>query len=264
MIRISANLGFLWNELPLPDAIRRAAASGFDAVECHEPYDHDPADVAAALSETGLEMVSLNTFTGDRPGDFGLAALPDRIHEARTAIDQAIGYADAIDCAAVSVVAGRSGRTPESEPVFRDNLGYAAEQAAAVGRTVLIEPLNTNVAEDYHLVYTDAAIETIEAVGAPNLKLMLDTFHMSTMEADPLLDVIARALPHIGHIQISAFPDRGEPDRIQSVQGNIDFTELLPAIEALGYGRPFGAEYNPRGDSVESGLSWLASWRHGV
>ena len=52
--------------------------------------------VRAALDETGLEMVSLNTFTGDRPGDFGLAALPDRVDEARRAIDQAIAFADVV------------------------------------------------------------------------------------------------------------------------------------------------------------------------
>ncbi|EIM73861.1 hydroxypyruvate isomerase [Nitratireductor aquibiodomus RA22] len=34
MLRFSANLGFLWTELALPDAVRRAHAAGFDAVEC--------------------------------------------------------------------------------------------------------------------------------------------------------------------------------------------------------------------------------------
>ncbi|MGB1826557.1 MAG: isomerase, partial [Candidatus Puniceispirillaceae bacterium] len=33
--RFSANLGFLWTDRPLADAVRAAAAAGFDAVECH-------------------------------------------------------------------------------------------------------------------------------------------------------------------------------------------------------------------------------------
>ncbi|MEN8934506.1 MAG: isomerase, partial [Planktotalea arctica] len=37
-MKFSANLGFLWSELSLPDAIRAAKAAGFDAVECHWPY----------------------------------------------------------------------------------------------------------------------------------------------------------------------------------------------------------------------------------
>lgn len=33
-MKFSANLGFLWQELPLAEAIYAAKAAGFDAVEC--------------------------------------------------------------------------------------------------------------------------------------------------------------------------------------------------------------------------------------
>ena len=81
-MRFSANLGFLWADLPLPQAIRAAAAAGFDAVECHWPYDADPAEVAAALRDTGLPMLGLNTLRGAL-GENGLSALPGREAEAR-------------------------------------------------------------------------------------------------------------------------------------------------------------------------------------
>ena len=42
MVTFSANLGFLWADLPLPAAIRAAKAAGFDAVECHWPYATPP------------------------------------------------------------------------------------------------------------------------------------------------------------------------------------------------------------------------------
>ncbi|MCB1346732.1 MAG: isomerase, partial [Rhodobacteraceae bacterium] len=61
MRRFSANLGFLWADLPLPHAIRAAHAAGFDAVECHWPYDSDPALVRTALQETVLPMLGINT-----------------------------------------------------------------------------------------------------------------------------------------------------------------------------------------------------------
>ena len=60
-----ANLGFLWPYLALPDAIHAAKAAGFGAVECHWPYEVNPNDVRAALAETGLSMLSLNTQRGD-------------------------------------------------------------------------------------------------------------------------------------------------------------------------------------------------------
>ncbi len=50
MIRFAANLGFLWNDRALPDAIHAAAVARFDAVECHMPYDEDPIAVRAAMT----------------------------------------------------------------------------------------------------------------------------------------------------------------------------------------------------------------------
>ena len=61
IIKFSANLGFLWAELELPDAILAAKAAGFDAVECHWPYDTDPKTVYEALQKTNLTMIGLNT-----------------------------------------------------------------------------------------------------------------------------------------------------------------------------------------------------------
>ena len=42
MIKWSANLGFLWTDRPLPEAVMAAHNAGFTAVECHWPYDCDP------------------------------------------------------------------------------------------------------------------------------------------------------------------------------------------------------------------------------
>lgn len=254
MMVISANLGFLWTDLPLPNAIRAAGDAGFDAVECHMPYDTPADEVRLALSETGLSMVSLNTRTGDHPDDFGVAALPGRQQLAKQYIDEAIEYAAAIDCRAVSIVAGKSGRTTEAETVYRSNLAYAAERAAGDGIGVLIEPLNTDVAADYHLVSADAGVETIAAVGASNLKLMVDCFHISVMDG-ALKPVFERVVDHIGHVQFASIPDRSEPDR-----GSTDYAQLLPWIAGLGYDGAFGAEYNPA-TTVEAGLGWLDTVR---
>ena len=79
MTKFSANLGFLWADRPLPDAIRAAKTAGFDAVECHWPYDVPADEVKDALAETELSMLGLNTRRGDvANGDNGLSALPDR------------------------------------------------------------------------------------------------------------------------------------------------------------------------------------------
>ena len=108
-MKFSANLGFLWNDRPLPHAIRAAKAAGFDAVECHWPYGV-PAEVTkAALDETGLQMLGLNTRRGNTAiGENGLAALPGREADARAVIDEAIAYASIISAKAIHVMAGNS------------------------------------------------------------------------------------------------------------------------------------------------------------
>jgi hydroxypyruvate isomerase len=250
MTKLSANLGFLWADLPLPDAIRAAKRAGFEAVECHWPYAVPSANVKAALLDTGLAMLGLNTTRGGA-GDNGLSAIPGREAEARAAIDEAVAYAAAINCANIHVMAGFTDRGAAAEQTFRANLTYACAQAAPHGITILIEPLNSRDAPGYHLSDMDHAIATIKAVGAPNLKAMFDCYHIQIMQGD-LAKRLAACLPHIGHIQIAAVPDRGEPDA-----GEVNYPWLLPAIDAMGWDGFIGAEYKPRA-GTDAGLGWMA------
>ncbi len=249
--RFSANLGFLWNELALPESIKRAHAAGFDAVECHWPFDVDAEAVRDALLETGLPMLGLNTLRGDlSAGDFGIAAVEGREAEARAGIDQALDYADAIGARAVHVMAGRAG----DENVYIENIAYAADEARDLGLSVLLEPLNHRDVDDYFLCEVEQAAEIIRVVGAPNVKIMFDCYHVQIMEGD-LLRRIEAHLPFIGHIQIAAVPSRAEPD-----EGEVAYERLIPAIYEAGYEGYIGAEYKPRG-TTDEGLGWLAAMR---
>ncbi|SNR41865.1 hydroxypyruvate isomerase family protein [Puniceibacterium sediminis] len=253
-MKFSANLGFLWNDRPLPAAIRAAKAAGFDAVECHWPYDIPPSDVKSALEETGLKMLGLNTLRGNVPaGDNGLSAIPGREDEARAAIDQAIAYARAIDTPNIHVMAGFA-NGDDARQVFVANLTYACEQAQPHGITILIEPLNKYDAPGYFLTTTAQALDVMDMVGAANLRLMFDCYHVQLMEGD-LTHRIAALLPRIGHIQFASVPDRGAPDH-----GEINYAHIFRTIADLGYAAPLGAEYKPQGHT-EHTLQWLANLR---
>ena len=250
MRRFSANLGFLWADRPLPDAIRAAHAAGFDAVECHWPYDHDAGAVRAALDETGLVMLGLNTLRG-RPGENGLSALPGREAEARAAIDRALDYAAAIGCRAVHVMAGAA-QGPEAMATFRANLSYACDRAGDV--TILIEPLNRYDAPGYAIARAEEAAEIIDAAGLPNLRLMFDCYHQQIMGGD-LSRRLERFLPITGHVQIAAVPDRGTPDH-----GELEYRHILTVLDSMGWTRPIGAEYRDSRPTDET-LGWLTTLR---
>lgn len=250
MTCFSANLGFLWNDLPLPDAIRAASMAGFDAVECHWPYDVPAEDVAAALAETGLPMLGLNTRRGDLDaGENGVAALPGREDDARAFIDEAITYAVAIQASNIHVMAGFAAGQAAHDS-FIANLDYACTAAATHGITILIEPLNHYDAPGYFLNSTAQAKAIIDEVGASNLKLMFDCYHIQRLEGN-LTNKLTDLLPIIGHIQFASVPERGAPDH-----GEINYQHIYAHLATLGYDAPLGAEYKPDGDTDKS-LGWL-------
>lgn len=253
-MKFSANLGFLWNQRPLPAAIRAAKAAGFDAVECHWPYDVPAEETKAALTETGLEMLGLNTRRGNiSVGENGLSALPGREADARAAIDEALAYARATGTKAVHVMAGNSSG-PRARAAFVENLGYACGKATADGITILIEPLNHYNAPGYFLNSTGQAVDIIREVAKPNLRLMFDFYHIQIMEGDVTrrFEVL---LPVIGHVQIASVPDRGAPDH-----GELDYGYVLGRIAASGWLHPIGAEYLPENKAAPD-MTWLAKYQ---
>lgn len=251
-VNFSANLGFLFTELSLTDAVAKAASCGFTAIECHWPFDTPALDLRQACAASGLPLLGLNTWCGDvKNGEFGLSALPESIDTARAEIDRALGYARASGARAVHVMAGRFGDID----TFVSNLTYATQQAAPDNINILIEPLNNRDVPDYLLTNLSVAMDLQDRVGADNLKIMFDCYHMQIMGGD-LLKRATGALDRIGHIQIAAVPDRGEPDG-----GEIDYRWLIPALLDAGYQGHIGAEYKPRTGDTASGLGWMDSYR---
>ncbi len=254
MIRFSANLGFLWIDRPLVDAIHAAKSAGFGAVECHWPYATSAEEVAQALQDTGLKMLGLNTQRGNvDSGENGLAAVAGREAEARGFIDEAIDYAKAIDCPNIHVMAGFTNKDEVAQNTFADSLSYACDEAAACGKTILIEPLNKYDAPGYHLSTLEEAQAVLKTVGATNLKIMFDCYHLQIMGGD-LLRRFKDAASDIGHVQFASVPARTEPN-----VGEVDYVWLLNAISQTGFDAPFGAEYKPKG-KTDDGLSWMNSF----
>ena len=248
-MRFSANLGFLWTDLALTDAVHAAARAGFAAVECHWPYETPPRQLCAALSETGLPLLGINTIRGE---GFGLSALPDQAAQARAAIDQALDYAARAGAAAVHVMAGNASG-PQADRAFRAALRYAADRAAPLGITILIEPLNPHDAPGYFLRDTAQAVNILRDLGRDNLALMFDCYHVARTEGD-VIDRLRDTLPWIGHVQFAGVPDRGRPDH-----GTLDYRAVFDALRAAGWTRPPGAEYRPDG-ATDASLGWMRSF----
>jgi len=250
MTQFSANLGYLWTDRSLPDAIHAAKEAGFDAVECHWPYAVPVDDVKAALKDTSMQMLGLNTAGGIvEKNELGLCAVPGREQEARDMLDEAIDYAMQIGTKNIHAMAGfASGAEARSQ--FVENLRYGLDKVNNLPIVLLIEPVNTFDAPDYFLSTTVQAEKILNEVANPKLQLMFDCYHVQLMQGN-LGGLFKHHLKHIGHVQFSSVPDRGPPDT-----GEINFSYLFNYIQSLGYRSPLGAEYRPNGDT-DASLGWL-------
>ncbi|MBW3096554.1 hydroxypyruvate isomerase family protein [Pseudohoeflea coraliihabitans] len=258
-MKFSANLGFLFTELELPEAVGRAAACGFPAVEAHWPYATPAAQLKKALEAAQIPMLSLNTPRGSvAQGEFGLFAVPGREAEALAGFDQALDYAVAIGCGMIHAMAGRAERDgaagQKAADCFIANLSEACRRAAAYGVTVLIEPINDGDAPGYFLRRPEQAAALMERIAADNLGLLFDCYHVQ-IEGGNVLARYRRHHALIRHVQFAAVPGRGAPD-----QGEIAYGWLLRQLRDAGHAGFFGAEYRPAG-ATEDSLAWLRDWR---
>ena len=254
MVKLAANLTMLFNEVDFLDRFALAAENGFAAVEFLFPYPYPAQRLKALLDETGLELVLHNLPAGDwQAGERGIACLPDRRDEFRDGVGLAIDYAKTLDCPRLNTLAGIApeGVDPDDlTQVMVDNLRFAAAAFAAQGITLLIEPINTTDIPGFFLCHTEQAVNIIGAVGADNLKLQYDIYHMQIMEGN-LARTIEAHLDLIGHLQLADNPGRHEPG-----SGDIHFPFLFRRIDELGYAGWIGCEYEPAGDT-RAGLKWM-------
>jgi hydroxypyruvate isomerase len=251
MPRFAANLGYLFTERPLLERIDAAAQAGFKAIELQFPYDVPAGDVRAAIMRNSLTMLGVNTPSGEREGEFGLAAVPGREKDFVTLFARALDYITAIGGSAVHCLAGHvpPEQRPAAERVYIDNLKRAADLAAAKNLNLLIEPINARDRPNYFLNRIEHAADIIAKVGADNLRMQFDFYHAQIVGGD-LITRLEKFLPVIGHLQCGAVPGRHEPD-----EGEINYPAVFAAVDRLGYRGWIGAEYRPRG-RTEEGLAW--------
>lgn len=272
MPNFSANLHYLFTEVPFMDRFEAAARAGFRAVEFQVPYDYAAGELRDRLRQNNLQMVLFDAPMGDwARGDRGLAAVPGREHEFRDSLERAIGYSQALDCRTVHVMAGVVGSGAayaEAEGVYINNLRYAARFLGDHGITTVIEPINNRMGvvaggpdyttegmHGYFLNHTAQARRIIEAVASRHLFLHLDCYHMQMLEGN-LAQTIRDNISIVRHFQIAGVPGRHEPD-----VGEINYPYLFDLIDESGYTGWVGCEYRPQANTLD-GLGWAA--RYGI
>ena len=264
MPQFAANLTLMYTELPFLQRFAAAAADGFTAVEYLFPYAYPAAELAARLQDHGLQQVLFNappagmdvaTMAGAwDTGERGTAALPGRQAEFRAGVRQALDYAQALACPRIHLMSGLAPAGVAHAVLTAqciDNLRWAADTAAQHGCEVLIEPINPRDMPGYFLQRQDQAHALLDAVQAPNLKVVMDLYHCQIAEGD-VASKLRRYLPsgRVAHIQIAGVPERHEPNL-----GELHYPYLFDVLDTAGYSGWVGCEYRPA-SGTSAGLGW--------
>lgn len=257
MPRFSASLTFLFAEIPFMERFQAAETAGFAAVEYMFPYEFDIDEIAGELRRLQLRQVLFNLPAGNwAQGDRGIAAHPARRTEFRDGVGQAVDVARRLDCRLLNCLVGlRDEEIPleEQRACLNDNLRFAARELESAGLTLLVEPVNAYDIPGFLLTRSAETMQLIDEVGAPNLRLQYDAYHMQRTEGN-LVPTIRALLPRIGHVQIADPPDRHQPGT-----GEVNFAYVLGALDTAGYDGYVGLEYRPLGPTEDS-FEWIEQY----
>ena len=221
--------------MPVPDAIRRAAELGYDAVEVWNYKDPDIEATVKACKETGVEFVamctSFFTMTDDRCHKEYLDGLRKSAELAHK-----MGIKKLISQVGADTGAPRDVQHTNIVTVLKDCLPIL-EQFDVM---LVIEPLNTLVNhKGYYLWSSAEAFQIIREVNHPKVRVLFDIYHQQVMEGN-LISNITENLDLIGHLHSAGCPGRNELDC-----GEIDYKKIFDAVDKAGYKGVCALEYRP-------------------
>lgn len=211
-------------ELSIAEAARYGLA--FVEIALLEPAKADTGHTRALLEKHGIEAVcSLGLPNDSRPTNN-----PDKALEFLTlALDKTaeIG-AKALSGVVYGSIGERTGNPPteaEYDAVVKV-MDKAAAHARTLGLELGLEAVNRY--ENHMMNTTEQVVRVIERIGAPNVFLHLDTYHMN-IEEKGQANGILKAGEHLKYIHLSE-SDRGVPG-----SGTIAWDEVFAGLAGIGF-----------------------------
>jgi len=237
--------------LSLPAAVARAAALGYDAIELMPRAldDPRPESLRALTAQHGLTIAGLAS--GFIAVERGLTFTHPDPAIRREAMEAFLGCIEmALRAGAtrvsVGVVRGKLQRELAHAQAMAHLLACVREvgrAAQARGLTLVLEPGNRYETDFIHTV--EEATAFLDMVDLPNVRLMIDTFHMN-IEEPSIPDAIRRGGPYLEHVHV------GDSNRRAPGWGHLDFDAVAAALHASGYRGGIGLEmaFEPDFDSA--------------
>jgi len=227
----------------LKNSIKKVADLGFDGAELavRNPKDLKVENIIKIIKENHLEVPAIGT--GQAYGEEGLSfSDPDKkIRKmAVKRIKDQIVFASNFDAQVIiGLIRGiivESVNKTEAEKWTIDCLKECTEFAQEYNIRLTLEPVNRY--ESNFINTLNEGIEFIKRVGAPNLGILADTFHMNIEEIS-IYDSIIKAKDYITHVHFA------DSNRWAPGCGHLDFAKIVQTLKKINYQGYVSAEILP-------------------
>lgn len=217
--------------------IDKAANIGFDILEVNAgTIVKITPDERRALKDHAADKDIQLTYCIGLPQEYDIASMDASIR--KNGIDYLQQIARAIGEMGGGVLGGIIyGSWPAAMPSGDNDKRLLFDHSVRSMQTAVIAAEENNVTfnieavnrfEQFLINTCEEAIEYIDAVGSPNIRVMLDTFHMN-IEEDFVDGAVLKAGSKLGHLHI------GENNRMPPGYGHIQWTELAKALKKINY-----------------------------
>jgi sugar phosphate isomerase/epimerase len=227
--------------------VAKIASYGYDGVEpaVRNPglVDHD--SLVAAVSAQGLEIPAIDT--GQAWGEEHISFTDPDASVRQQAVERIAAHVPLAKKAGAVIVIGlvrgiiQDGVSEaQAREWMFESFRNCVQIAGQEGVRIAFEPLNRY--ETQLLNTAKEGLELIDRVGADNLGLLLDTFHMN-IEEPSIEQSIKTCGDRIFHFHVA------DSNRWYPGAGHLDFRTILEALYATGYSGFVSGEFMPVPDA---------------
>jgi sugar phosphate isomerase/epimerase len=224
-------------------SIPKAAKLGFDGVELalRRVSEINMSELDRLLADNNIEVSCIST--GQVFADGGLVFTHDdegKRCEAKSIfkefIDMAQNYGKMVNIGRIRGTVGNRNRK-YVEDLFIGSVRELCDYALARGVTLLLEPVNRYECDFINTV--DEGGQFLNRIGATNLGIMPDVFHMNIEERN-ISETLVKNIDNVKYVHFA------DSNRLAPGEGHLDFAQILETLRRVGYDDYISIEILPK------------------
>ena len=247
--RLSVMLWTVFTNLPFEQRLEKVAEAGYKNVELVGEYENwTEADFRRANSKRKALGINFDCTAGLKHG----VSVPSDRQRLLDELRHTLPVMERIECSDMILLSGNrvAGMPREAQQqCCIETLKVAADlvQGKSInGKPVrlLLETIDPEENPQYFLTQIAEALEVVQAVGHPQVKLVYDFYHQQIAGGN-LIENLENSFPHLGLVHIADVPGRHEPGT-----GEINYQNIFRTLTELNYSGVAAMEFHPSGDPV--------------